>query len=82
LFNKQVAAMNKQQLSGVFLGTAGLALFGWVLFDASTMLSTLRLTGFLSEAAVAVAGLVLSAACIAAALFSFRPFNPRRDSRR
>ena len=37
-----VEAMNKQQLAGVVLGTAGLALFGWVLFDASTIVTTLR----------------------------------------
>ena len=46
----------------------GIALFGWLLYDASAIAPTLRLSGFMSEAVAAVIALCIAAACIASFL--------------
>jgi len=46
----------------------GVALFGWLLYDASAIAPALHLSRFMSEAVAAVIAMVVAAACIASFL--------------
>lgn len=48
------------KILGITLIAAALALFGWVLYDASNLVSTLHLSGFADEAAVAMVALAVA----------------------
>jgi hypothetical protein len=54
-----------RRVSGVLIGLLGAGLFGWLLYDASAIASTLRLSNVMSEAVAAVLTMIVAAACIA-----------------
>lgn len=69
--------MNRSRVVGVLVGSVGVGLLSWVLYDASHVASTLGLGGVVSEASVALLGLFLAGACFvgAAAVSRRTPVN-------
>jgi hypothetical protein len=47
------------------MGVLGVALFAWLLYDASAIAPALRVSRFVSEAVAATVTMVIAAACIA-----------------
>lgn len=60
-----------QRLASATLVLFGFALFGWLLYDAGSVVETLRLGGAMSEGAVAIVGLALVAAAIGGGVTSY-----------
>lgn len=60
------------RFAGLALLTFGVLLLAWLLYDATSVLTALRLDGTVSEAGVALAGLAVAAAAVASGLWSVR----------
>ena len=52
------------RLAGIALVILGLALLAWLLYDATSVVETLGLAALMSEAAVALLGLLVVAVCL------------------
>jgi hypothetical protein len=69
--------MTRSRVGGILVGSVGIGLLSWLLVDASSVASTLQLTGLVDEASVALLGLVVAGVCFvgAVALLRRAPVN-------
>lgn len=73
--------MKLQKIASLALLVSGLASFAWLLYDASAVQRVLGLERVTSEAAVAIAGLVVSSAALIAGALVWRDLSRKRRER-
>ncbi|HEY0955441.1 MAG TPA: hypothetical protein VGE36_11830 [Roseateles sp.] len=71
--------MNRTTTLSLMLAAAGLALFGWIAYDASDAAALLGLSASVGEAGVALGGLFVSLTLLAMA--AALPLRRRRERR-
>ena len=64
--------MNRNRLFGYSVAALGALLLSWVLYDASSIVSTLGLSNVIGEASVALLGLFLVGVCFVGAFVLIR----------
>lgn len=60
--------MTSPRVLAVIVGSVGVGLLSWLLYDASSIVSTVGLTGVVSEASVALVGFALVGTCFVGAI--------------